>query len=318
MKTFREIRDAQLTAPTWLTIGNFDGMHRGHQALVRRAVALALAGNGNSAILTFDPHPVAVLRPQAQLLHLTTPWERLRLAAQLGAQVGVIQPFTQELGMLGARDFVSLLKQHLNLAGLVVGPDFALGRKREGDVETLRALGEELDFAVDVVDAVAWEGQPVRSSVVREALQGGDLVTVNAMLGREYAVTGVVAVGDQRGRTVGIPTANLQVDAALVLPANGVYATVAALALPDKTWRWMAATNVGTRPTLNGVERRIEAHLLDFPPTDLPDDLYGMPLTLAFVQRLRPEVRFDSFALLIEQIRRDITQTREVLADVRL
>jgi len=318
MKTFRALRDAHLDTPTWLTIGNFDGMHLGHQALAERTVARAradgaLTGGARSALLTFDPHPAAVLRPGAELLHLTSPWERLRLAAERGVEIGVIQPFTLEIAALGARDFLLLLREHLHLAGLVVGPDFALGRRREGDLAMLRLLGEELGFAVDVVDAVTWQGRSVRSSAVREALQSGDLATANAMLGRTFALTGVVTLGDQRGRTIGVPTANLQPHADAVIPANGVYATRATLALPDKLWSFVAATNVGTRPTVDGMHRRIEAHLLDFPPAELPDDLYGQMLTVEFVHRLRDEVRFGGLDELMAQIQRDIAATREVM-----
>jgi riboflavin kinase/FMN adenylyltransferase len=313
MKTLRDLREARQSTPTWLTIGNFDGMHLGHQALVARTVQRAKETGARSALLTFNPHPAAVLRPGTQLLHLATPWERLRLAAEIGAEIGIIQPFTLEMAALGARDFVLLLCEHLRLAGLVVGPDFALGRKREGDLPTLRALGAELGFVVDVVDAVTWQGQPVRSSAVRDALQSGDLATANAMLGRTYALSGVVTLGDQRGRTIGVPTANVQPHADAVVPANGVYATRATLALPDSVWTFVAATNVGTRPTVDGLHRRIEAHLLDFPPATLPDDLYGQTLTIEFVQRLRDEVRFSGLNALIAQIQSDIARTREVV-----
>ena len=310
MKTIHDLRTAHLETPTWLTIGNFDGMHLGHQALVERAAALAAASQGAAALMTFGPHPAAVLRPDIPLLRLTTQWERLRLAATHGAAIGVIQPFTQEIAQLSAREFVILLKQHLNLAGLVAGPDFALGRKRAGDLQVLRTLGEELDFKVEVVDAVVWNGNPVRSSAVRDALLAGDLLTANAMLGRDYRLSGVVSLGDQRGRTIGVPTANVAPAADAVIPDNGVYATRAILSLPNRRYEFIAATNVGTRPTVDGTHRRIEAHLLDFPPAELPDDLYGMNLTLEFAVRLRDEVRFSGLDALIAQIQADIAATR--------
>lgn len=315
MKTLRDLREARFTTPTWLTIGNFDGMHLGHQALVRRTVELARAHVASSALLTFSPHPAEILRPGTQLLHLTNPWQRLRLAAQLGMETGIIQLFTLEIAALGAREFVQLLRDHLNLAGLVVGPDFALGRRREGNLAMLQMLGDEFGFAIDVVDSVSWQGRAVHSSAIREALQAGDLAAANAMLGRRYSLAGTVALGDQRGRTIGVPTANITPPPGAVIPANGVYATFATLALPDRTYSFAAATNVGTRPTVDGIHQRVEAHLLDFPPASLPDDLYGKELAIEFVERLRDEERFSGLDALVAQIQRDIARTRSLLQD---
>lgn len=310
MRTIHDLRTAKLTGANAVTIGNFDGMHLGHRALVERTSQHAAASGGYSILLTFDPHPAAVLRPDATILHLMPTWERLRHAARLGAEIGVIQPFTRELANLEARDFVALLKQHLAMSTLVVGSDFALGKGRKGDILTLRALGDDFGFSVEVVESVELQGIPVRSSTIRTALQGGDLDLANALLGRNYSVTGIVALGDKRGRTIGVPTANVQPDLHAVIPANGVYATIARLATPDALYAFVAATNVGTRPTVDGLHRRVEAHLLDFPPADLPDDLYGQQLTVEFVARLRDEQRFESLDALVAQIRADIASTR--------
>lgn len=338
MRTYRDLRTANLSASeaagsseatvieataseatgsdatgNAVTIGNFDGVHRGHRALIERTRVLAAATSGRAILLTFDPHPAAVLNPDATILRLTTPWERLHLAAQSGADVGVIQPFTRELAGLEAREFVQLLKDHLGMATLVVGPDFALGKGRKGTISVLRELGAELGFAVDVVENVEVDGISVRSSTVRSALQEGNLALANNLLGRNYTLSGEVTLGDQRGRTIGVPTANVQPDPLSVVPANGVYATIARLALPTRTYLFVAATNVGTRPTVDGFHRRVEAHLLDFPPAELPDDLYGHQLTIEFVARLRDEQRFASLEALVAQIHADVAATRLLL-----
>ena len=211
MRIFRDIRDANLPGPTFLTIGNFDGLHRGHQMLLARLRQNATAQAGSTALLTFDPHPLTVLRPDTPLELLTTPEERLALAAELGVDVGVIQPFTPELAQLTPRDFLELLVRHLGLAGLTVGPDFALGRNRAGNLDVLAALGQKMDFGLDVMQPVQVAGEEVRSYAIRQALRAGEVEQAAGMLGRDYSVSGVVVAGDRRGRTIGIPTANLRV-----------------------------------------------------------------------------------------------------------
>ena len=228
MQTFADLRDAQLAGPVAVTIGNFDGLHLGHQALLARLrdLATALAGEygrpASSAFVTFSPHPLAVLRPERTHLLLTTPRERLLLAAHGGIDIGVIHPFTHETARTTPREFCELLTRHLGMAALLVGPDFALGRNRAGDIPALSELGDELGFAVHVLDPVALESGPVRSSVIRDTLLSGDVAQARDYLGRPYRVVGVVRRGDQRGRTVGIPTANIQPSADKLLPGDGV------------------------------------------------------------------------------------------------
>jgi riboflavin kinase/FMN adenylyltransferase len=317
MHTFSDLRQAALPGPTYVMLGNFDGLHLGHQALLIRARELAAANPSHSAqtaIVTFNPHPFAVLRPGQPLLTLTTPSERLMLAAALGVEVGVVHPFTLETTQLSARDFVMLLQTHLGMAGLVVGPGFALGRNRSGDIPTLRALGTELGFIVEVVEPITHAGIPARSSTIRDLLVEGDVAAAAALLGRPYGVTGDVARGDQRGRLLGSPTANITVPAGKLLPANGVYATLTRLCTPSRAWAFLSVTNVGIRPTVDGQHHRVEAHLLDFPPPELPDNLYGQILVVEFIARLRGEKRFDSLDALSAQIQQDIAQARRVLA----
>lgn len=316
MLTFHELHRAALPGPTYVTIGNFDGLHLGHQALLIRARELAAehpSGSAQTAMITFDPHPITVLRPDRTLLKLTTPNERLALAAALGIDVGVVHPFTQDTAHLSPRDFVQLLKEHMGLAGLVVGPDFALGRNRSGDIPTLRTLGSELGFTVDIVEPVEWEGRPARSSTIRDLITRGDVASTAHLLGRRYSLSGPVQQGDQRGRLIGIPTANVGYAADKLLPANGVYATVARLCTPGVLYAFPSVTNVGVRPTVDGLHHRVEVHLLDFPPTELPDDLYGQILTVEFVERLRGEQRFEGLPQLVAQIHRDIAAARSIL-----
>lgn len=321
MQTFHEIRQPHLDGPTVVTVGNFDGVHRGHQALLdklQEAAAQIAAPSGRTAataLVTFDPHPITVLRPGLPNLLLTTPRERLELAAAQGIDIGVIQPFTRETAQLTAQEFVQLLRQHLGMVALVVGPDFALGRHRSGDIATLQALGSELGYAVVVLDPIDAEDGPVRSSRVRDLLQSGDVAAAAQLLGRSYRVSGLVERGDQRGRTVGIPTANVQPPPDKLLPADGVYATRTLIASFDRVHVFESVTNIGVRPTVDGLHRRVEAHILDFPPPGQIDDLYGEQIALEFMARLRGEKRFANVGELVKQIHADVAQARLIFAE---
>lgn len=319
MEIYHEIREVDLPGPTFLTIGNFDGVHRGHQALLRRLQEekeRAASPTARSAVMTFDPHPIQVLRPQTPIYLLTTPEERMAIMAELGVDVGIIQPFTRELAELEPEAFVRLLVDHLGLAGLVVGPDFALGRGRKGTVDVLRELGRRYGFQVHVVHPITWKGQEVRSFALRQLIQAGEVEQAAELLTRPYRLSGVVVPGDGRGRQIGVPTANLQVDPARLLPGDGVYATwVWVDGPPGQGRRFAGATNIGVRPTVNGHRRQVEVHLLDFPPPGEDGDLYGKTLTLEFIRRLRDERRFPGLDALVAQIRQDIETARTILAE---
>lgn len=318
MQTFYDFPAAQPTRPTALTIGNFDGLHRGHQALLSALKEVAFALDAASSLVTFDPHPLTVLRPDAPNPLLTTPQERLHLAAAQAVDLGIILPFTHELAALEPEAFIGLLARRLNLVALVVGPDFALGRNRRGDLDLLTVLGAQLGYRVHVIAPIAWGDQPVRSSVIRSHLRAGEVVAAGELLGRRYHATGLVVQGDQRGRTIGIPTANLQIAAGKLWPADGVYATQTYIHdWPGRPATFNSVTNLGHRPTVGGLEHRFETHLLDFPPPGDDDNLYGRTLTVEFVARLRAEQRFGSLAELVAQIHRDIAQARTLLPDSR-
>lgn len=312
----RDVRTVSIPGPTFLTIGNFDGLHRGHQALIQRLRQEADAHNPTAQIglLTFDPHPLRILRPEIALRLLTTPQERIALAGEQGVDLGIIQPFDSEIANFSPRQFLAMLRDHLGLAGLVVGPDFALGKGRSGTLDVLAALGEEMGFRLRVLDEIRQTGVEVRSLTVRQRLKAGDVAGAGELLGRPYRVMGEVVYGDGRGRTIGVPTANLDVPDDRMLPQNGVYATWAWIGQPAQGAAWMGATNIGIRPTVDGTVQRVECHLIDFPPPGQSGDLYGQEVTLAFIDRLRGEQKFTSLDALVSQIHQDIEQARTILS----
>lgn len=293
----------------YVTIGVFDGVHRGHQHLITAMVEAAHTAGSTAIAVTFDPHPATVLGRKPPPL-LTTPTERADLLAALGLDVLVILPFTPALARTSAADFVAALVQHLRLAELWGGPDFALGYRREGDIPCLQRLSARWSFAMRVVEPLMWEGALVNSSRVRAALKAGDLPQATGCLGRPYRLTGTVVHGRGAGRTMGIPTANITPPPERLIPAGGIYAC---LAHTERLGTHPAVINVGTRPTFAGHTLVVEAHLLDFDA-----DLYGQTLALDFIARLRDERAFPSVEALVEQIHRDIAQARDVLGVVSL
>ncbi|RMG99144.1 MAG: bifunctional riboflavin kinase/FAD synthetase [Chloroflexi bacterium] len=299
-----DLRDVTPDRPTFLAIGSFDGVHRGHQSLLREMVQAARAAGCRAAVLTFFPHPRRVIQNLTTPYYITTLEDRVSLLAESGIDLIITQPFTEQVRRTRAAEFVEQLCQYLNLRALW-GGNFALGYQREGDLPFLQRLGAEKGFEVHVVPAlVTWAGELVSSSRVRRGLQAGDMEDVNGCLGRPFHLSGVVIEGDKRGRTIGVPTANLQTWEEQLLPANGVYATVARIG--DK--RYLAATNIGVRPTVSGKKKTVEAHLLDF-----EGDLYHQSLTLEFWHFIRSEQKFDSLDALKAQIQTDIIRVRELL-----
>ncbi|MCY3782109.1 MAG: bifunctional riboflavin kinase/FAD synthetase [Chloroflexi bacterium] len=306
MVHLRSLKQVKLDANSIVTIGVFDGVHLGHQSLIGRLVEQAKMSGCKSIVVTFHPHPDKVLNDASERYYLTTPDQRAQLILELGIDLVITLPFDAEFRRLPAADFVSQLLRRLHVKELWVGTDFALGFQREGDVSFLKAQGKKHGFEVIAVELLTdHKGDSlIRSSKVRDSVRRGDMRGATSMLGRPYVLTGKVVKGDQRGRTIGIPTANIAVWPEQIVPANGVYAAWAALS--GETF--MAATNIGYRPTFAGDAITIEAHLLEF-----NRDIYGADLELSFVQRLRPERKFDSRDDLIEQIQADVADTRQVL-----
>jgi len=301
------LEDAHPSGPTICAIGMFDGVHVGHQYLLRRLVETARARGLVPTVLTFFPHPDVVLGRASGRYYLTTPEERAALLGALGIELVVTHPFDDRVRQMRAALFVDRLCAYLKLAELWVGADFALGYKREGNVDFLRGQAAEKGFELEVVDLVTSDadGQIVNSSAIRAALAAGDLDAATRWLGRPYRLEGEVVHGDARGRTIGYPTANIDVWEQKLLPANGVYAGWARLG--DE--RFMAVANIGHRPTFNGKTITVEAYLLDF-----DRDIYGQHLIFDVVARLRPEVKFNTVAELVAQIERDVVEGRALLA----
>jgi riboflavin kinase / FMN adenylyltransferase len=293
--------------PSTVTIGVFDGVHRGHRAIIERAVARARERGTRSVVVTFDPHPSEIVRPGTQPAVLTTLARRAELVEELGVDALLVLPFTPELSRLDPAGFVTkVLVDRLNAADVVVGENFRFGHRAAGTIDTLRELGTAAGFTAEGVGLVG-SGKPVSSTRVRDAVAGGDVAAATELLGRPHRVEGVVVHGDHRGRELGFPTANLAAPPLTAVPADGVYAGWLVRGTGE---RLPTAISVGTNPTFDGAVRRVEAYVLD--RTDL--DLYDEHVALDLVARLRPTLRFDGVAALVEQMSRDVEQVRGVLA----
>ena len=287
-----------------LTIGVFDGVHLGHKYLISQLTEQARQQNLLSGVVTFREHPRAVLASRPELPYLTSPAEKVKLLKNEGVNAVIPLSFTQELAQLSARQFVGLLKKHLRMSWLVIGPDFALGCKRQGDIDTLRALGKEMGFSVTGVPPVLINGEVVSSTAIRNALADGDMQRVTNLIGRFFSLQGGVTVGVGRGTELGFPTANLEIDPKQALPSEGVYATWSYI--DGKTYQSM--TSIGRRPTFGGNERTIETYILDY-----HGNLYGRQLKIDIVERLRDEKRFDTVEELKKQIAEDVKQGITIL-----
>jgi riboflavin kinase/FMN adenylyltransferase len=295
-----------------VAIGVFDGVHRGHQQLISRAVELAAQRDVAAVVLTFDPHPLEVIRPGSHPAVLTTTGRKAELVAQLGADALCVLPFTTELALLSPAEFVrEILVQRLHAAAVVVGANFTFGHKAAGSVASLAELGEYYGFTVEaegLVTADSPGAEPVTfsSTYVRSRVAAGDVAAAGAALGRPHRVEGVVVRGDGRGSELGYPTANVSGSPFAAIPADGVYAC---WFQRGRRTPARAAVSVGTNPTFAGQERRVEAYLLDESP-----DLYGERVGVDFVTRIRGMVCFDSAAELVARMDTDVAETRSLLA----
>jgi riboflavin kinase / FMN adenylyltransferase len=289
-----------------VTVGTYDGVHLGHQAILAYLRERAEYHHGSSVIVTFDPHPREVVHGETVPL-LTTIEERAELLEQYGIGRFVCITFTPEFASLSGEAFVeNVLVRSVGLKEIVIGYDHAFGRGRQGDRTLLEHLGEKHGFTVDVIPAQVVEEHIVSSTQIRQALEAGDVARAETMLGRPYTLRGTVVHGDKRGRTIGFPTANIDhIHPRKVRPGRGVYAVEVLL-----DGRWLAGMlNIGQRPTFEGDGTRIEVHILDF-----EGDIYGRPIEIAFREKLREEQRFDSVDHLRSQLSRDRERCTAVLA----
>jgi riboflavin kinase/FMN adenylyltransferase len=303
LDVYRDLEDLPRLVRSVVTIGNFDGVHRGHQGVLREAVAEARRRESRSVVLTFVPHPVRVLARGREPARLTPLERKLELMAEHNVDVALVLPFDRRVAGLEPAEFArSVLARGAGAGVVIVGGDFRFGRERAGDIGLLSSLGPELGFEVRSFEPVRDGGEPISSTRIRTALADGRVGDAARLLGRPHEVSGVVVLGDRRGRTLGFPTANLA-GLRSMLPGMGVFACWAGVG----GVRRMAAVNIGDRPTF-GRGRSVEAFLLDF-----DGDLYGRELTLSFVARLRADERFDGVDALVAQIGRDVERTREAL-----
>ncbi len=303
--------DGGASIPSYLAdgivaLGNFDGFHLGHQAVVARAIAWAKAEGRPALVATFDPHPVRHFRPATPPFRLTTLDQRERLFADAGADAMVVFHFDGDLAALTAEQFVAdRLERNLRIGGVVTGEDFTFGHAKSGTVHTLAARGPVHGFRAETVGAVALDGETVSSTRIREALRAGDMATATRLLTRPFAIEGVVQHGDKLGRTIGYPTANIDMGKYL-RPAYGIYAVTGQL---EDGRVLKGAANLGIRPSFDPPKELLEPHFFDF-----AEDLYGRRIEVSLIEYLRPEAKFDGLDPLIAQMDADCARARAILA----
>ncbi|MGE5422178.1 MAG: bifunctional riboflavin kinase/FAD synthetase [Ignavibacteriales bacterium] len=294
--------------PLVLALGNFDGVHIGHQFLVREANEEAKRIDGISAMLVFDPHPLKVLVPSRAPKLLTTLKQKTRILDELGLDLLIVTPFTRDIAAWSPESFVhKILVKTLGVKAVFVGYNYSFGSKAAGDAEMMKALGQKNNIDVHIINPIMMEGQVVSSTLVRKCLENGDIDAVRRFTGRLPLMEGKVVEGEKRGKTIGIPTANLAIDKELVIPGNGVYAVKACV----KGQTIEGVVNIGRKPTFHpDFPVSIEAHFFDF-----DQDIYGETISIALVSRLREEQKFNGVQELIDQIDIDAKQARRILED---
>ena len=300
----QELASINPQGETLLAIGVFDGVHAGHRYLLKRLQQRAEERNLLAGVVTFNPHPQSVLHPDKQLPWLSSLEDRVGTLRQLGLRIVAVLTFNPQLAQVSARDFMSLLKRYLRMEGIVVGPDFSLGRAGEGNINLLHTLGDEMKFSVEVIPPYTIDGEIVSSTLIRQALVQGDMSRVEKLMGRRFYLTGKVITSDKRGRVLGFPTANLDMKPEQASPDNGIYATVTHV----DGKQFPSATNIGTRPTFGAGKKLVETHLLNY-----KGSLYDKDIRVEFVQKLRDEKRFASSEELKAQIKKDVRKVEALL-----
>ena len=305
MDFLQRLSEIQPDLETVLTIGVFDGVHVGHCHLLNEVVNKA----GNEyipAVMTFTNHPATVINSALTIQSLSTPEQKTRLISNQGIKLIVQIPFDHELASVSAAIFAKALSDHLKIAGLVIGPDFALGKDREGNYNVLKALGAKLGFWVSSVNPLIVDGFPVKSRRIRQDLTAGSIRNVTKQLGRLFSLSGSVTTGNKQGRELGFPTANLSLSDNMLLPGDGIYATWATV----NHMTYQSATSIGIRPTFGLTERVVETHIFDF-----DENIYSKPITIQFVEKIRDQETFNNLPDLITQITHDVSESRIILGE---
>ncbi len=310
MEIFRHSEDRSLSiSKPILSMGNFDGIHLGHQALLQRVVQEAKSQGGRSVVLTFEPHPLKILAPERAPRLILAHKDKMRLFQSSGVEVVIIQAFNPTFANVEAEEFVRhYLIDRLKVHKIWVGRDLRFGKGRKGRVEDLIRWGAEGGLKVGIVEPIQLEGARISSSRIRKLIEQGDVHEVHRFLGRYHFVSGRVAPGHQRGRNLGFPTANI-VTRIEVLPLDGIYATF----LQVDGRLWPSVTNLGFNPTFGEGPRTIESYIFDF-----QEDLYGQPVSLFFIKRIREEKKFPSPDLLVKQMKKDVLSAQEILSRIEL
>lgn len=304
MQHYRSLTQVSLQN-SWLTVGVFDGVHRGHQQIIKNITAGAHEQGVPAVVLTFEPHP-AKLFGRSEIRLLTLPDERADLLGSLGVDVVVTHPFDRDVANTTAFDFMQQLKERLGITHVVLGYDSTLGKNREGNTARLAEIGREIGYTVEVVPALSDESGVISSTEIRKLIETGNVTDAARLMGHPYSLHGPVIHGDARGRTINVPTANIAYSHDKMIPANGIYACWAYL----NGQKYQAAINIGVNPTFTPDKQipNVEAHLLDF-----RQEIYDEDVRLEFVARLRNELRFSSVEALLEQIWKDIEDTKSIL-----
>ena len=301
LKTRKELRETATAGKHAISIGVFDGVHKGHLALVSKMLSEGNTRGLSGGVVTFYPHPVAVIRPDIEFTYLTSLQNRIELLQAVGVEFVSVLEFDEQLQRVSARNFCEMLVEESQMELLVVGEDFKLGRNGEGDIKILENIGLELGFEVISVPLVQESTSKVSSTRIREALNSGSMEEVGSLMGHRYQLDGTVILGDQRGRTIGFPTLNVDIEKDRLIPPNGVYITETFI----KNEKYASVTNIGSRPTFTiDSKNHLETHLLDF-----NEDVYGEHATVEFISRLRNERKFNSGDELVQQIKNDVKNT---------
>jgi len=303
MRVFSKITDLTKTYPNIVVaLGTFDGVHMGHQSIIRQAIGLAQSIQGISVIFTFSNHPLSIITPEKVPLQINDTFCKERDMEQLGVDILVNVPFTKELLKVSPLDFLQLLKDNFSPKYIVVGPNYSFGYKGEGTPKFLLQKGKEYGFNVEIHPVVHWKQHFISSTKIRQLIEAGHLSLANELLGKPFMICSKVIHGDERGRVIGFPTANLAIGTERVMLPDGVYA--AKVLIREKEYG--AVANIGTNPTFDGCYRRIEVHIIDF-----NHDIYDELIYVKFLMKIREEKKFLSLHMLIEQIDNDIVQTKK-------